>query len=196
MLLSQSLDSTVEISLWDCLHDGDLQAVSSDLGTQTVTLTVQVSCRGAMTDIPENFHFLITIRGVQVALVCRFVKPFDFERPLGVTREEESRLIDEYHKKWRSESMAWKEFESALPENSMDISDASLFTKQGVAILTAVGNLNGGQFDDVCCEFYIAGASIEAARSDGQPFSLTELIRRGEQYWEDWSRNSEAVTKG
>jgi len=72
----------------------------------------------------------------------------------------------------------------------MGISNASLFTKEEVVILTAEGYLNGEQFDDVSCEFYIVGSSIEAARSDGQPFRMTELIRRGERYWEDWSMRS------
>lgn len=192
MELLQALDSTAEVSLWTCLHDGELQAIFSDLRTQTVTVTVHVPHIGGNYGIPEDVRFLITIGGVRVTLAGRYCRPFAFERSPGVTREEECRLIDEYRRRWRSESMAWTEFELALSDNPMDISNASLFTKEGVVILTAVGNLHGDQYDDVCCEFYLLGSSIEAARSDGQPFSVTDLIRYGERYWEDWSRRAEA----
>ena len=173
MQLLEALASTVEISLWHCLHDGDVLAIASDLHTQAVTLTVHVPHIGRSHGIPEDVHFLIAIRDVRVALAGGHYKPFEFQETLGATREERSQSIDDFFKKWRCESMAWSEFENALPDNPMEISNAALFTKDGVVILTAVGNLYGEQYDDVCCEFFIVGSSIEAARSDGQPFSRT-----------------------
>lgn len=181
-----------EVSLWHCLHDGKALSISSDLAAQTVTLAVNV---GHLVggDFPDELDFLVTLDGVRSVQAMRYILPFEFQEPAEeVTRVERSRLIHQYHETYRAESMDWKAFEASLAVEPLDISDAALFLADGVAMFVLGGSHEDEQYDDIYCEVCLSGSALRVTRSDGQPFSLEELIARGDRYWEAFSERARA----
>ena len=83
--------------------------------------------------------------------------------------------------------MDWKAFEASLAVEALDISGATLFLADGVAMLVLGGSHEDEQYVDVYCEVCLVGSTLCVARSDGEPFSWKELIARGDKYWEAFS---------
>lgn len=173
-------------SLWACLHDGELLSCKSDLIARSVILEVKVD--HLLDDSQAHVKFLLRVEGVtSVRAVVEFPWPGGVSIPEGTTREDESRLINEYWAKWREESISWQVFESTLAVEALEIHEAELARGNNSVTLKLGGFLYGEPFDDHYCTAFIRGSNISASRSDGLTFSLEEFMRLGREFWETLS---------
>src|SRR5437879_9887945 len=116
------------------LHDAHVVSIRSDLLKRKVSIHCDVEHLREFHRLPEGFQLILALEGVQSARVFRYsIWPGEFSVPSGASREEESRLVLEYHAKWREESLAWAEFEKETArecEEALDIEGAGAGTSQ------------------------------------------------------------------
>jgi hypothetical protein len=184
-----------EESLWECLHDAQLIRVASDRLEHAVELEFRVGYLSEFHKLPEELTFNLRLCGVQSVRVAQSVPwPGEFSVPQGTSRPEETRLIDEYQAKWREESVSWPEFEARLAssEDVAEVMDAACL------------QIEPGQFalrlllciDPNYPTLFLRSESAEVARSDGQPTSLAEFLKLGEDYWEAFAARGRARRAG
>ena len=171
-------------SLWDSLQDASLVGVQSDLLARTLVLEFEIDYLRDFHKLPDGLRFQLRFEGTQSVRVLRSsVWPGAFSVPAGVSRDEESRLIEEYQAKWREESAAWSEFESSFSEDaetSLEVSDATLVESQaGTAAFWLVGDVVRNQYHQI----YVRAERLDAVRSDNEPLGMALFKAMGEQYW-------------
>lgn len=178
-----------EISLWACLHDGELISCDSDLLDRVVNLEFTV--KHLLDDDDTSTTFLLTLDEVtSVRAIGNFRWPGKFEDPPNISREERGQLIKEYQAKWRQESLSWSEFESALATDPLQLGDAGYISKDNVTTLRLGGFLDGEKFDDIYFEVFLRGNHLSASRRDGRDFSLEAFIDLGRKYWDDFGKQN------
>ncbi len=171
-------ERTSTVSLWPTLHDGDLFAIESDLLARTVTLRFDVGYVRDFHHLPEQTRFGVTIDGVQSVRALRSVSwPGEFSVPAGVNREEESRLIAEYHFKWREESQGWSDFEQ-LTRVGLEVSDATLARGSDELALSLGLLVENNSY----AKAQIRGHGI-TFHADEKRLTLEEFLSLGEAYW-------------
>jgi hypothetical protein len=127
---------------------------------------------------------------VQSARVVGYaIWPGEFSVPPGISREQESQLVEEYQSKWREESLSWTKFEGSITrenEQVLDISDASLaISPSGGIAFQLCGHLNHAVYHEV----FVRAETLEISGTDGTRFDLEKFQRMGELYWEAFSRD-------
>ena len=178
-----------EVSLWHCLHDGELISCKSNLLERFVTLEIQVD--HLIEDEENPICFLLKLEEVtSVRATAHFRWVGGFEEPENASLEERELLIKEYQAKWREESISWSEFEAALATDPLQISNASYVSTNNETTLRLGGFLNGERFDDIFFDIFLRGKRLSAARSDGKDFSLNEFIKLGKAYWESFENKN------
>lgn len=177
-------------SLWESLHDGEILSCKSDLIERTIILECRVE--HLLGEEHEDVSFLLKVEEVSSARANVWVRWLgEFRVPEGVSREEESRLIEEYQAKWREESLGWLEFESALANDPLQIREAELARSDGRVTLKVCGYLDGDKFDDQYCAIFLRGRALSASRSDAQEFDFEQFVALGERYWKAFSDRRE-----
>lgn len=168
------------ISLWECLHDGDLYSVTSDLLTRTVRLVVAVEYIRNFHNLPEGLTFVVQLEGVNSVRVTRWAKwPGEFSVPEGTSRLDERRLVDEYWAKWREESESWNSFEATIPNGDIEIRDASLAVGNSNGVALKMGIMRQSSYH----ELFLSAESLQLARSDGDALDLSQFLELGKSYW-------------
>lgn len=175
-------------SLWDLLHDATLLSIASDRHRRTMDLGWDVEHVRKHHRLPEDTRWIFHLDGVTSARVLAWLPwPGEFGVPDTATRDEQSRLIDEYQAKWRQESVGWESFEQAIirPGSSFECRSADLASGEGVVSLRVEGHLNGVPYEATAC-----GTPLTAANHLGAATSVAALLRLGETYWHDFGRES------
>lgn len=172
--------------LWHSLHDGELQSSISDLLNRTIRLKIEVR-HLVDADSDVTFDFLLSeVTSARATINVRW--PGEFVRPLGISREEGTTLVNEYWAKWRTDSLGWTEFEAAFPGNTLRISNADLASGVDSSTLQLQGMLDGDTIDNLFCEVFIAFHGLTIKTSAGQELTLDEYDQLGIDYWEALSR--------
>ncbi len=176
-------------SLWDALHDARLYFVASDPLARTATLCFEIFYLKDGVTITFNLDGVTSLRATRAA---RW--PGGYERPEGISRGEESRLIAEYQAKWREESLDWTELEAALgsanfsvsddDKDYLDISSAYVVQNGTETTLHFQGHL---QSTDLWHELFLRGSHLNVVRSDDGEFSLERLLALGEAWWDGFA---------
>ncbi|MGO9097370.1 MAG: hypothetical protein ACLQGV_19385 [Bryobacteraceae bacterium] len=172
-------EGAATLSLWHTLHDGNLMAIKSDLLARTVTLRFDADYVRDFHHLPEQTRFVIKVIGVRsVRSLVNVPWPGEFCVPRGVAREEESRLIAEYHSKWRQESGRWSDFERTA-DGLLLVSDATL-ARGSDALALHIGVLvENKSYVDA----YIHGDGIVFCVGENQ-VTPDEFVALGEAYWD------------
>jgi hypothetical protein len=165
------------LSLWECLHDGELCSTSSDLRAQTLTLKFQVE------HLVKEVEFIFEMAGVATVLATKHPVPFEFEEPADATPEVRAGLIREYQKKWRTESVDWQEFESVLQTDPLQITGADFLRNKECVTLIVGGFLDGERYDDLYCSIAITARDVQVSRNDGEACDLQAFCELGQNYW-------------
>jgi hypothetical protein len=170
------------------LHDAHVVSIRSDLLKRGVSIRCDVEHLREFHRLPEGFHLILALAGVQSARVFRYsIWPGQFSVPSGVSREEESRVVLEYQAKWREESLSWTEFEKAVTrecEQVLDIADAALATSRDSVALRLRGHLNYTVYHEV----FLRAEELTISGSNGRIFALKEFQEFGEAFWQAFSR--------
>ena len=174
-------------SLWTCLHDGDLLTAYLDAPAQTLRFNIRVGHLLGGSDLDPTVEFILTIHGLKVNHSARLFPPFAFEEPQNVTREERHRKVEQHLQLWRSQSISWEDLIEDLKVGPLDIMEASLVKSDGLIGLALGGNLTSSRDSGSYCYVYVAGSTLQVERSDGNPFSLDNLVQLGDRYWEEFS---------
>jgi hypothetical protein len=173
-----------EISMWGCLHDGELKSCSSDLLEGSVELEFIVNHLLDDQEKEKNVSFSIRIQGVSSVRVDGHFLPLDkYEEPTDLSNEDQKQLRAEYYSKWREESLCWRDFEAALITDSLQIMDATLVSDANETTLRLGGFLDGEKFHDIYADVFVRGRELSASRSDGIDFGIDAFIKLGNQYW-------------
>ena len=109
-----------------------------------------------------------------------------------MTPDEHSRLIAEYQRKWRQESLEWTAFEAFLESGTewIEIMDAALVTANEVSAVHLEGYAwRDSRWHDV----WIRAERFAIARSDGEPFDLAALERINTEYWDKFAESDAAM---
>lgn len=176
-------ENVEEISLWHCLHDGELISSTSNLLKRFVILSFRVE---HLLDSEENATFSLKLDEVtSVRAIGHFRWVGKFEEPKNTSNEEREKLIKEYWAKWREESLSWCEFESALATEPLQIREARYALIDREITLRLGGFLDGEKFDDIYFDVFIHGKNLSASRSDGKEFNLESFNKLGKRYWEE-----------
>ena len=166
------------VSLWECLHDGELMSCNTNHLERTVTLEFSVD--------HLDLNVLLTVDEVaSVRAIGHFRRVGKFDEPDDISPEELTRLIEEYRAKWREESVTWLDFELALSTDPLQIMDANFVTDEDSKTLRLGGFLNGEKFNDIYFDVFVRGKDFSITRSDGDNLSLESFRRLGRKYWEE-----------
>jgi hypothetical protein len=172
---------STEQSLWECLHDADLEAVRSDAVQRSAVLQFDVWYLRQYHGLPDDLSFRFSLSGVASLRASIYVHwPGPLSIPAGVGREEEARLVSEYRAKGREESIAWREFETTLSLNGFEVGDACLASGEDQITLRIEGTLGG----DHWCNLILRAVSLSVIRTDGTMLSLDQFLDLGRAYWQ------------
>ena len=188
------------LSLWDSLHDAHIVSIRSNLLERTVTLSCEVEHLRSFHNLGEGFQFIVRLDGVQSARVLRYaIWPGGCSIPVGLSREEERKVVAEYQAKWREESASWNAFESVVTREDkqiFDISDTALATSpSGSVALKLCGQLNCNSTQGFATyhEVFLRSEKLTISGSDGKQFGLDQFQRLGEAYWEAFSSRTKSI---
>jgi hypothetical protein len=173
---------TEAISLWESVHDGELQSITSNLLTRTLEIRFTVPYLLSFHSLPDELKFTFLLEGVRSVRALRFsVWPGEFSLPHGLGWSEQQNLINEYRSKWREESQSWATFESAVEaDGDAQFTLGEMATgDDGVALRFGV-QMSEGEWYNV----FFRAERLTLQRSDQQPISLDDLLRWGHEYWE------------
>jgi hypothetical protein len=175
-------DNTKEEPLGECLHDADLKSVQSDLLNRTLLLNFHIPYINEFHKFPDKMVFKFIFESVSSVRIVHFsMWPGNFSLPPDISREEESKLIEEYQSKWREESMDWNKFEKELvtSQNKLWIKDANFALNDKQLSFKSYGHI-----DDKLYEFYIRAERFKIFFKNRQVISLNDFLKLGRGYWE------------
>src|ERR1700743_319333 len=81
---------TEKLSLWECLHDGSIEKVRSDLLARTLTIVVDMPFHWEFHKLPADTRFEIVGESVRVAEVFGFEPWLGAGKPIQDTPWEEA----------------------------------------------------------------------------------------------------------
>ncbi len=179
---------TEELSLWECLHDGDIKQVRSDLMARTLTIVVDTPFHWGFHKLPADTRFEIVGENVSIA------EAFDFEPwpgawvPVQGTpwEEAEERRRSDYVK-GRLISADWKYFISQIETGEdYQIINAEVDASPARALLNlGILSSRNSEWREVkihANHFRFFIGSRELSLQDFQEF--------GSKYWTDWASKS------
>lgn len=179
-------------SLWTTLHDAELYFVGSDRMARTATLSFKIFYLDDNVTVTIHLEEVTSLRVTRAA-----VWPGEYERPEGISRSDESRLVAEYQSKWREESMGWGELEALLGSSNLDASDdekdyldisnADLVQDGAEVALHLQGHL---QSADLWHELFLRGSRLSVVSSDGSILSLEHLTELGQSWWDGFGKEA------
>ena len=172
-------------SLWDALHDSQLTGLSSDTLARSITLALDTKHLWKLAGVDPRPFWRLTIYGASKALVSRWTAwPGPVPDLKDMSRPEQTAAVKAYQAKGRTVSVSWEDFETAVTTHGLCILDAD-FTADDQSVTL---RMEGEMFEtDSYFEFRVHGEKLECERTDGVATGLTDLIRLGEKYWEDFS---------
>ena len=180
--------TSVSVSLWASLHDGQLLTICSDLLERTVVLEIDVDHVRDFHKLGDGIRFVITLQGVESGRVSSFsMWPGAVPEVQGKSYQEQNLLVEEYQAKGREESVGWNDFVAAFPANVLDIYSAELAYDDSTTTLYIHGALTGDEYDWKFFDIFIRSQKILIQQSNGIILTLDQFIQLGEDYWEAWN---------
>lgn len=99
----------IAVSLWDCLHDGQVVSVRSNLLERTMNLSCEIEHLRTFHKLDEGFQFVLHLEGVQSArLLCYAIWPGGCSIPEGISVEDHARFKN-YCNRVRDGRSGWSE---------------------------------------------------------------------------------------
>jgi len=175
-------------SLWACLHDAGLTLLQSDLMLRTVTLTLEIEYLRRYAGLPVDTGWVLESHEV-TRVTARTWLPWPGSAPdvHGLSREQESMAIAEWQAKGRTTSLGWRDFEQAVADGGLWLSDADFSERDDAVVLTGCGN---HQDNDRFFEFEIVAKRLNCRRTDGTELTVAALLELGNRYWDAFEKRT------
>jgi hypothetical protein len=186
--MSEPLQNTEPLSLWECLHDGSIVSLASDFMTRTLTISVDSAYHWEFHNLPADTRFHIVGEDVRITEALSFEPwPGAIEPPRGTPWEEAEAQRQTKFEKGRLISTDWNAFVADVgTDEDYEIMNAELTNGQPLAVLElGVMSYPNSNYRTV---------RIHAERFrffvGGQDMSVQEFQEFGEAYWEAWAQRS------
>jgi hypothetical protein len=184
--MSNGNQKTEEFSLWECLHDGDIKEVRSDLMARTLTIVVDSPFHREFHKLAAGTCFEIVGENARIAEVLDFQAwPGAWIPPRDTPwREVEERRRADYEK-GRLVSLDWNVFTAQVETGegyeimSAELEIRSTATVLSLALLSSV-NYPNLKIHAERFRFYVGANEL----------SLQSFLVFGSKYWDDWSEKS------
>lgn len=169
-----------------CLHDAEITSIVSSYLDRNVSIEFDISYLRDKYNLDGDQRFIFKLKNVQSLRATTFDHwPGAFELPKNISREEESRLVDEFHLKGIEKSVKWEDAEKMVNNCKLSVSNSELaYSEQSTLVTISLHGFEKKNGDFL--SLYIRGESIDISRNDGLPTSLSELIKFGEEYWDSF----------
>ncbi len=173
-----------ETSLWECLHDGDLESVSSDLLARTLTFLIDVPFHWEFHRLPPTSRFRLVLEGVRILEALRFEPwPGQKEIPQSTPWAEAQRQRKREYEMGRLESTDWSGFVSQVESGAgYEISHGTL-TKRNestIILMLEVYSSSTTHYRELLLQCENVTFSIGQQRQ----LTLEEFLAFGNAYWE------------
>ena len=179
---------TENLSLWECLHDGSIEKVRSDLLVRTLTIVVDTPFHREFHKLPTDTRFEIVGENVRITEVFEFEPWLDASNPTQDTpwEEAEERRRSDYEK-GRLISADWNDFTNQIETGEdYEIMSAELetFPPKSVLSLGVMSYPNSNwrniKVQAECFRFFVGPREL----------SLQDFQEFGSKYWDDWASKS------
>jgi len=169
-------------TLWDALHDGAVTAMRADELARTAEVEIDLEHLRDHAKLPPETRFVLRFEGVASVRATRFFFWPGGHDPLeGKTREEQDRIVQEYWRRGRTDSIAVSDAQGAVVGS--EISDAEVISAGGQVAIRVVCISQGAPI-----ELFLRSERMRVARTDGATFSLEDLRRLGKSYWTEFGK--------
>jgi hypothetical protein len=181
--------SDEEVSLWECLHDGSLESLSSDALDRSMILVVDVPYLWSFHSLPDTARFRLVLEGVSEVEALRFVPwPGDLVIPEGSSWKDSEAIRAAYFEKGRLESIEWPDVAGRLLKtDEYEISQATLAFR-GIDSMLTLHLLNDDRSDFP--EIRITAGRVRFFLGSERELSRQEFLELGEAYWRAFAERS------
>jgi hypothetical protein len=191
--MTQMTASTEPISLWECLHDGGVEAFKSDLTARTLAIVVDSPYHWEFHKLPTATRYSIVGENVRVAEVFESEPWQGATEPIPGTpwKESEEHRQQDY-KNGRLISVDWNAFIADVQtDEDYLVMNAELNVDGAISVLSfGIMSYPNSNYRDVkihaeCFHFNVGAREV----------SLQEFQEFGAAYWEDSSKKSKALSE-
>jgi hypothetical protein len=188
--MSETLQITRESSLWECLHDGIVESISSDSMARTLSITVDSPFHREFHELPTDTRLRVIGQNVRIA------EAFDLEPWVGAIepapdlpwREAQEVRLKNYEKGLLI-STDWKGFAGEVAtKEEHQILEAKLTTGKSLAVLE-LGVMSYPNSNYRTVMIHAASFRFQVGERE---ISIEEFQEFGAAYWDDWSEKSKA----
>lgn len=187
--MSDQAQKTEAIYLWECLHDGTIEGLHSDLMTRTLTLIVNSPYHWEFHKLPSETRFQIVGENVRITETLGF-EPWpgatEPSREVGWHEAQEQRRQE--GEKGRLISTDWKTFVAGFQtDEDHEILEAALKNDQPLSVLEL------GIYSYPNCNWYTVKIHAERFRFyvANRELSLDSFREFGGGYWKAFAERSE-----
>jgi hypothetical protein len=188
--MTEFLQRTKPLSLWECLHDGSVVSFESDFVARTLTIVIDSAYHWEFHKLPANTRFRISGENVRIAEV------FDFEPWLGAIEpahetpwEEAQAQRQSNYEKGRLVSTDWNAFVADITtDKDFEVMNAQLTNGQPVVVL----ELGIMSYPNSNYRTVRVHAEQFHFRVGERELSLEEFQEFGTAYWNNFAQKSKA----
>ena len=187
------INSSQEVSLWDCLHDGSFESLISDPLARTVTIVVDVPYIWEFHGLPNETRFRFVLEGVRLVEALEFAAwPGEFIIPTGLSWDESERLRRANFSKGRLESTDWQTLAVKLEyTEGYEISDSTLSAHTSGIITLQLDLMDYS--NEEYPELRITAERLRIFINEERELSLEEFLALGEAYWKDFAERGARI---
>jgi hypothetical protein len=190
--MTEPLQNTGPLSLWECLHDGSIVSFASDLMSRTLTVTVDSPYHWEFHNLPADTRFQIVGENVRIA------EAFDFEPWLGAIEppretpwEETQAQRQENYEKGRLISTDWNVFVADVEtDEDYEIMNAELSMDQPLAVLE-LGIMSYPNSNYRTIKIHAKRFEFHVGE---RQLSIEDFLQFGAAYWQNFGGKSRAAS--
>jgi hypothetical protein len=190
--MTEFLQRTESLSLWECLHDGSVMSFESDLMARTLTIVIDSAYHWEFHKLPANTRFRIIGENVRTAEAFHFEPWLGAIEPARETPWEEAQAQRQSnYKKGRLVSTDWNAFVAdVMTDEDYEVMNAELINGQRLAVL----ELGIMSYPNSIYRTVRVHAEQFHFRVGERELSLEDFQKFGAAYWNNFAQKSKALS--
>jgi len=179
------------VSLWDCLHDGALESVTSDTLARSIRVVVDVPYLWSFHSLPGTTRFSLVLQDVEIVQALKFASwPGKLVIPEGASWADSEEIRRRFFEKGRLESVDWQTLETKLIHtDEYEIAQASVTDPDGGKATLELQLANSDQTDYPTIR--VTAGQIQFFLGLERGLSLPEFLALGGAYWQAFAQRRE-----